>query len=89
MLFRSLLKKQAPKGKSKAATGDDDLNPDEIPEALLPKTIRWTNTKDGSTVSVPAAMLPGPAGVVFGGPPSSQVTQATPAALRMIVEEVQ
>lgn len=61
--INKLLKKQAPKTKTKAQPVDETPS-DEVsrPDITM---VRWVSNKDGIRVAVPEEMLEGPSGKVF------------------------
>ncbi|KAL2753743.1 hypothetical protein ACRALDRAFT_1071848 [Sodiomyces alcalophilus JCM 7366] len=73
--INKLLKKQAPKTKSKAQAGGDETPGEEAsrPDAIM---VRWVSNKDGVRVGVSEEILEGPAGKVFvGGLPPGKMVQ--------------
>lgn len=76
--INKLLKKQAPKAKTKAQLANDESEAAEANKAD-PMFVRWISNKDGNRIAVPQEMLGGPLGKVF-----------TPGGLRSgkMVEEV-
>lgn len=63
--INKLLKKQAPKTKSRLGLGGDETPEIEFQRAN-PVFIRWVSSKEGTGVSVPEEILAGPAGNAFG-----------------------
>ncbi|KAK7948029.1 uncharacterized protein PG986_008915 [Apiospora aurea] len=76
--INKLLKKQAPKAKSKAQLANDESEAADANKAD-PIFVRWISSKEGNRIAVPEEMLGGPLGKVF-----------TPGGLRSgkMVEEV-
>ncbi|KAK6825403.1 hypothetical protein PG990_003261 [Apiospora arundinis] len=62
--INKLLKKQAPKGKTKAQIASDEQEAVDANKAD-PIFVRWISNKDGNRIAVPEEMLAGPMGKVF------------------------
>ncbi|KAK8087215.1 hypothetical protein PG994_002189 [Apiospora phragmitis] len=62
--INKLLKKQAPKAKSKAQIANDESEAADANKAD-PIFVRWISNKDGNRIAVPEEMLSGPLGKVF------------------------
>ncbi|KAK7977316.1 hypothetical protein PG996_003383 [Apiospora saccharicola] len=74
--INKLLKKQAPKAKTKAQLANDESEAAEANKAD-PMFVRWISNKDGNRIAVPQEMLGGPLGKVFtpGGLQSGKMVE--------------